>query len=77
MIHNAKIPFYEFVDCYKNSLGLEGAEELLKSVISRVNLVYRLEYNKEEALKICQGLKEQGGFIGIIGGIMASRILVR
>lgn len=74
---HVKIPVREFIDSYKDSLGLEGAEQLIRQAIQRAGLSYQLEYNKDDALKICRELKQHPGFIGIIGGILNSRIIIR
>jgi hypothetical protein len=74
---NAKINLKEFIDSYKESLGIEGAEQLLKQTIAKAGLIYQHEFTKEEALKICRELKQYPGFIGIIGGILNSRIIIR
>lgn len=73
----AKIQLQEFIDSYKESLGIEGAQALLKNVTKKLNLSYRYEFNKEEALRICDELKLQSGFIAIVGGILSSRITIR
>lgn len=72
-----KIPLKEFLNSYKESLGIEGAEQLLRQAIQRAALPYQPEFTKEEALKICRELKQYSGFIGIIGGILNSRIIIR
>jgi hypothetical protein len=74
---NAKILLKEFVDSYKDSLGVEGAEQLLKQTIYKAGLNQQDEFTKEEALRICRALKQYPGFIGIIGGILNSRIIIR
>jgi len=72
-----QIPLEEFLKSYRESLGIEGAEQLLKQAIQRAGLSYQTEFRKEEALKICRELKQYGGFVGIIGGILNSRIVIR
>jgi hypothetical protein len=76
-MNQIKITLREFLDIYKQSLGIEGAEQLLKQTIQRAGLQYQNDFTKEEALKICHELKQYSGFIGIIGGILNSRILIR
>lgn len=73
----AKIPLQEFIDSYKDSLGVEGAEQLMNTVIYRAGIIRKPEFTKEEALKICRELKTYPGFIGIIGGILNSRMIIR
>lgn len=77
MDQNKKVFLQEFMDCYKNSLGVEGADQVLRQAIQRAGISYKKDFSKEEALKICQELKQNSGFIGIIGGIMNSRIIIR
>ncbi len=77
MDQNKKVFLQEFMDCYKNSLGVEGAEQVLRQAIQHAGIPYKKDFSKEEALKICQELKQNSGFIGIIGGIMNSRIIIR
>jgi len=72
-----QISYQEFYDSFKDSLGDDGANELLKKAILQANLVQREYYTKEEALKLCDVLKQFGGFVGIIGGILASRFIIR
>lgn len=73
----AQIAYQEFFDSYKDSLGTDGAHELLKKAIFQANLFHRDYYTKEEALKICDVLHQYGGFVGLIGGILASRFVIR
>lgn len=73
----AKILLKEFIDCYKDSLGIEGAEQVLKQAVQKAGLKYQTDFTKEDAIKICRELKQQSGFVGIIGGIMISRIAIR
>ncbi len=72
-----RISLEEFLNSYRESLGVEGAEQLLRQVIQRVGLTHQTDFSKEEALKICRELKQYSGFIGIIGGILNSRIIIR
>lgn len=72
-----KIPLEEFLNGYKESLGVEGAEQLVRYAIQRAGLNYQAEFTKTEALKICRELKQHAGFVGIIGGILNSRIIIR
>lgn len=72
-----KISLQEFIDSYKESLGIEGAEQLIKQSIQRANFTEKSEFTKQEALKICRELKQHSGFIGLIGGILHSRIMIR
>ncbi|WP_068471169.1 hypothetical protein [Candidatus Protochlamydia phocaeensis] len=76
-MNDVKIHFQEFIDTFKESLGVEGAEQLLKQTLIKAGIPRKYEFTKEEALKICRELKQHTGFIGIIGGILNSRILIR
>lgn len=75
---NAKIQLKEFIDSYKDSLGLEGAEQLMKQVLMKAAIpAHQTDFTKDEALRVCRELKQYSGFIGIIGGILNSRIIIR
>jgi hypothetical protein len=74
---NNNIPLQEFIDSYKESLGIEGAEQLIKQTAEKQGFPNYSEFTKEQALKICRELKKHSGFIGIIGGILHSRIVIR
>jgi hypothetical protein len=74
---DSAIPLQEFINGYKESLGVDGAEQLFTKVLLRANLARKPEYSKDEALKICRELKQYPGFVGIIGGILNSRIIIR
>jgi hypothetical protein len=68
---------HEFINGYKDSLGMDGAKQLMLEVIAQTGMPYKNDYTKEEALKICYELKKKEGFVGIIGGIFLSRIILR
>jgi hypothetical protein len=72
-----QIAYQEFFESYKDSLGVDGSHELLKKAIIQANLYHRDYYSKDEAIKICMVLQGYGGFVGIIGGILASRFEIR
>ena len=71
------IDIEELENCYKVSLGDDGARALINKAILIANLPRKHFYSKEEALKICNALQCQPGFVAIVGGIVASRIIVR
>lgn len=74
----SKIMLQELIDCYKESIGVEGAEQLIKQVLLKARFPSeQKEFTKTEALKICRELKQYPGFIGIIGGILSSRIMIK
>ena len=77
-MNKAKISLQEFVDSYKESLGVEGAQQLIKQTLQKINFPSdKQEFTKTEALKICRELKQYPGFIGIIGSILNSRIVIK
>ncbi len=76
-MNETKIHLKDFIDSYKESLGVEGAEQLIRQALQQAGIPYQLEFTKEEALKICHELKQYSGFIGIIGGILNSRVIIR
>lgn len=74
---DSKIHLKEFIDGYRDSIGPEGAEQLMKQVMVKANLDMKTEFSKTEALKICRELKKYPGFVGVIGHILSSRITIR
>jgi hypothetical protein len=74
---NVRIQLQEFIDSYKASLGLEASEKLMREVLKRSNIPWQRDYDKGEAIQICKELKVYPGFIGIIGGMLYSRIILR
>lgn len=72
-----KIPLNELVDSYKESLGDEGANQLIKESIQAAGYRYQQDYTKEEAIKILQVLERKDGFVGILAGILLPRIIIR
>lgn len=72
-----KILHAEFIDSYKESLGIEGAEILIQSALVKQKIPPQHAYSKEDALKICEALKNSGGFIAIVANILASRFILR
>lgn len=76
-MNQSSISIQEFIDSYKESLGVEGAEKLIKQTTAKLGFSEHKECTKEEALKICRELKKHPGFVGIIGGILHSRIIIR
>lgn len=77
MATEPKVLLKEFRDGYKDSLGDEGADNLLKDVLEKAGIPYQEAFSKEEALRICTELKLYKGFIGIVGGILMSRMILR
>lgn len=75
--NNIKIPMQELVDCYKQSIGEEGAKELIKSAVLKAGLSILKEYSKDDAIKILNVLQKEEGFIGILAGIIIPRIIIR
>lgn len=72
-----KVSLEELMNSYRESLGMVGAEKLIRQTLFRAGLPYQAEYSKEEALKICRELKQYQGTIGVVGVILHSRITIR
>ena len=72
-----KISTIEFIESYKESIGEEGAKELIKDAVRKAGLIHQKDYTKEEAIKILNVLQEEEGFVGILAGILLPRIIIR
>ena len=74
---NDIIRWEEFFNAYKECLGVDGAEELLKNAATKAGLKQKTLYSKEEALIICDTLRLHGGFVKIIAEILKARFILR
>lgn len=66
-----------FIQAYRDSLGVEGAEKLIQDAIQSVGIPNRTFFDKEEALRICEALTKKPGFVGIIAKLLIARITIR
>lgn len=76
-MNDVRIPLNEFIESYRESIGLDPARQLIKQTLSKVGLPNQDDYTKAEALRICRELKQSPGFIGIIANILSSRFTIR
>lgn len=76
-MNDGRIPLIEFIDSYRETIGLEPSRQLISETVTKLGLPKQEEYTKEEALKICRELKQFPGFIGIIANILNSRFVIR
>lgn len=76
-IQKNMVDIKEFHNAYIQSLGIEGAQKLIKETVSEVGLSVKKEYTKEEALKICEALKNKHGLVSIIAGLLSARMMLR
>ncbi len=74
---NVEITYQEIFDSFQESLGVDGAHELLRKALLQAHLPYKNSYSKEEAVKICYCLKQQRGFVSIVACIIASKFMIR
>lgn len=72
-----RITLEELHNLYKEGLGIEGAQSIIKDAIIEAGLNEEKEYIKEEALRICGALGKKGGFVKIIANLFAARIGIR
>ncbi|MFH1289021.1 MAG: hypothetical protein ABII25_10060 [bacterium] len=70
------IPIEKFYNSYVQTLGIEGSRKLVDDAVVQAGLFVKKEYRKEEALKVCEVLKQKKGFIKIIAGFMAGRAIL-
>lgn len=70
---SSNIPIKEFYDAFTESLGVEGAQKLVKESIIESGLPIINNYPLPDALKICETLKNRPGMVKIIAGFLAQR----
>lgn len=66
-----------FIQAYKDSLGVEGAEKLIQDTTQSIGVPNRTFFDKQEALQICEALAKKQGFVGIIAKLLIARITIR
>ncbi len=64
----------EIIDKFSETVGIEKATDLIEETIRSLDLGTKSGFNKMEALKILEILRQKGGMIGIIAGFMASEV---
>jgi outer membrane receptor for monomeric catechols len=62
----------EIINKFAETVGMEKATDLIAETCQTVALVDKERFNKAEALKLLDVLRQKGGMIGIIAGFMAS-----
>lgn len=65
-----------FYSAYTQSMGIEGSQKIVKDALSEAGLTVKKEYPRSEALKLCEVLKTKPGFVGIIAGFLAARVIL-
>ena len=66
----------KFYSAYSQSLGIEGAQKVVKEALFEAGLAVKKEYSRDEALKLCAVLKTKPGFVGIIAGFLAAKAIL-
>jgi len=62
----------EIIHKFAETVGIEKAADLIEETCHSVGLTDKVEFNKSEALKLLEILRQKGGMISIIAGFMAS-----
>ena len=67
-----QIDIQTLIDLLKESIGIEAAEKVIYDAIKQANLPSKTFYTEEEFGKICDVLKNKGGFVKTIATIAAT-----
>gem|GEM_PF-6878225 len=62
----------DIINKLSESIGIEKATSLVNEAASSSGLTGKNDYNQDEALKLLEVLKQQGGIIKIIAGFLAA-----
>ena len=65
---------HELVSKFAETVGMEKATDLIAETCQAVGLTGKESFNKSEALKLLDVLRQKGGMISIIAGFMASEV---
>jgi two-component system NtrC family sensor kinase len=67
-----QIDIQALMDLFKDSIGIEAAEKIIYDAIKEASFVNKTFYSEEEFSKICDVLKNRGGFIKLIATVAAT-----
>ena len=67
----------EFVKAYTQGIGTEGAQKLISETVKTAGLADKQEYTKDEAIQICEALKQKDGFVKILACSLLARIYIK
>ena len=68
----AQIYIQTLIDLLKESIGIEAAEKIVYEAVKEAGLSIKTGYTDEEFTKICDILKNRGGFIKIIATVVST-----
>lgn len=71
------VPKEEFIKAYAQGIRVEGAAKLIKEISQAIGLPDKNEYTKNEAIQICEALKNKDGFIKILACSLLARIYIK
>lgn len=67
----------EFINTFQESLGIEGAENLIRETTDALFLNDKAFYSKEEAIQMCEEITKKTGFVSIIARLLLARLILR
>ena len=76
-MNDALITREEFVKAYTQGIGIDGAQKLISETIRSIGLTEKQDYTKDEAIRICEALKQKDGFIKILACSLLARIYIK
>lgn len=68
------MPLSIFLDAYSHNLGVEWARRVIEKAINQAGLPSSEEYTREDALRICEKLKLQEGFVKVIANFLVTQL---
>jgi hypothetical protein len=74
---SSDINIKEFYDAYAESLGLEGARKIVDQAVIDCGLPKQQAFSPADAIKICEMLKKNEGYVAIIAGFLGARFALR
>lgn len=77
MVITQKINVQEIVQCFRESLGQEKAYQLVHNALDRLGMSHLQQLGKEEMIRLCTQLKQEGGFIAVLTDLLMARFNLR
>lgn len=77
MVEPVLCSYQEFIDAYRDSLGVEAASYIINEILEKQGWANKKEFTKEEAMTVCDRLKAQGGLVALVGGMLRARLVLR
>ena len=64
----------DLIGRFADTVGVDKARDLVEEALTVLEFTGKNSFTKQEALEICETIKEKGGMIGITAGFIKAEI---